>query len=325
MAELKDRLGRILNYVRISITDRCNFRCRYCMPEDGVSWVPHDEILSFEEITHLCDVLVEMGVKKIRFTGGEPLVRKGTADFLVSLRDEFEKLSIALTTNAFFLKKNALLLKRARLTSVNISLDTLNREKFKAVSRFDALDDVIDGIRFASNQNIAPLKINTVLIRGFNEDEIHALLAFSKEVNAQLRLIEFMPVGRDLWSDDSFVSATEILASLSCHGDWQKETRVNDETAGPAAHYTCEKTGDRIGIISAVSHHFCDSCNRLRISATGKVRNCLFSDKEKSLKEALVVNDKDKVREIILSSIEEKSRCWQEDKNESLRMSSIGG
>ena len=325
MAKLKDRLGRILNYARISITDRCNFRCVYCMPEDGVNWVAHDEILSFEEIALLCGVLVEMGVKKIRFTGGEPLVRKGAVDFLTSLREKIPTLSIALTTNAFFLKENAVQLKQVKLSSVNISLDTLDREKFRSISRIDALEGVIDGIRFASSINMAPLKINAVLIRGFNENEIEALLSFSKEVRAQLRLIEFMPVGRDLWSDDSFISAAEILQSLSYRGEWKRETQKDDETAGPAAYYVCETTGDKIGIISAVSDHFCDTCNRLRISATGKIRNCLFSDKEKSLKEALSSNNKDQVRDIILSSIKEKASCWQEDKNESLRMSSIGG
>ena len=206
MAVMTDDFGRDLNYVRISVTDRCNYRCKYCMPPEGVEYLEHSEIMRYEEISFLCSVFWELGVRKVRFTGGEPLVRKGLVSFLKELNREFPEMKTALTTNGSLLEEYAEGLAQANLHSLNISLDTLDPVKFAGVTRLGDLDRVISGIRAAVKAGLRNIKLNTVLIRGFNDGEIAALMNFAKRERVLLRLIEFMPLEDGVWNEESFIS-----------------------------------------------------------------------------------------------------------------------
>ena len=325
MDELKDTQGRRLNYVRISVTDRCNYRCTYCMPAEGIVWQDHAHIMSFEEILDLCRTLVSLNVRKIRFTGGEPLVRRGMVDFLLKVREQFPELKIALTTNASLLEEFSDKLKEVGLSALNISLDTLNPVKFKNITRTGDIEAVFRGIRAARNAGITGIKLNTVLIRGFNEEEIEGILQFAKKTEVLLRLIEFMPLGDDVWTSEKFISSSAILDMLSTFGRWDPDLSQATELDGPAAYYRNAETGLRIGIISAVSKHFCANCNRLRISASGKLRTCLFSGTEYPLLPYLRSGDLEQVRNRILQAVHEKPKCWQDIRDGSLQMSRIGG
>jgi len=321
---LIDSYGRNLNYVRISVTDRCNYRCKYCMPPEGVEFLEHSEIMRYEEIIFLCRVLWDLGVRKVRFTGGEPLVRKGLVSFLKDLNKEFPDMKTALTTNGSLLQQYAEQLAEVNLHSLNISLDTLDPVKFAEVTRLGDLNDVISGVRAAVKAGIRNIKLNTVLIRGFNDGEIGNLMAFSKEMGVMLRLIEFMPLEDDVWNEEAFISGEEILKMLP-EGDSWKAEKLDSVEAGPARYYRNEKTGDSIGIITAVSNHFCKYCNRLRISATGKLRTCLFTPDEIPMRQLILNSDSTGLKELILESIKNKPRCWNDVRDGHQNMSGIGG
>ncbi|MDO5116420.1 MAG: GTP 3',8-cyclase MoaA [Synergistaceae bacterium] len=325
MAELIDQYGRRLNYLRISVTDRCNFRCTYCMPAEGVPCLSHEEILRYEDIKFLCRVFTELGVVKFRFTGGEPLVRKGLVPFLKELREELPGIKIALTTNASLLGEYAGALAQAKIDSLNISLDTLDPEKFASVTRTGKIEAVLAGIRAAGKAGIKNIKLNTVLVRGFNDHEICELLKFARENGLLLRLIEFMPIEDGIWDKSAYISGEEILSMLPGGGKWEKTFTEHKDADGPAEYYRNEKSGDRIGIITAVSNHFCKNCNRLRISAEGSLRSCLFNPRETALKEIIRMRDPAALREAILRAVSEKPRCWNDVKTGSLHMSGIGG
>lgn len=324
MGRLIDKYGRHLNYVRISVTDRCNFRCKYCMPPEGVEFLEHSEIMRYEEISFLCRVFWELGVRKVRFTGGEPLVRKGLVSFLKELNNEFPDMKTALTTNGSLLGQYADELAEANLHSLNISLDTLDPTKFADVTRLGDIDNVIMGIRAAVRVGIKNIKLNTVLIRGFNDEEIGDLLVFAKKEKVLLRLIEFMPLEDDVWNEEAFISGEEILKKLPEGNSWKAEKPFSEE-AGPARYYRNEKTGDSIGIITAVSNHFCKYCNRLRVSATGKLRTCLFAPNETPMRPLILNSDSEGLKRLILKSIENKPKCWSDVRSGHQHMSGIGG
>ncbi len=324
MDRLIDDFGRDLNYVRISVTDRCNYRCKYCMPAEGVEFLEHNEIMRYEEISFLCRVLWELGVRKVRFTGGEPLVRRGLVSFLKDLNKEFPEMKTALTTNASLLGQYAEDLVQANLHSLNISLDTLDPVKFADVTRLGNIDDVISGIRAAVRVGVRNIKLNTVLIRGFNDGEIGNLMVFAKREKVLLRLIEFMPLEDDVWNEDAFISGEEILKMLPEGDSWIAEKPASAQ-AGPARYYRNEKTGDSIGIITAVSNHFCKYCNRLRVSATGKLRTCLFAPDEISMRPLILNSDSKGLKKLILESIKNKPRCWSDVRAGHQHMSGIGG
>lgn len=324
MAIMTDDFGRDLNYVRISVTDRCNYRCKYCMPQEGVEYLEHSEIMRYEEISFLCSVFWELGVRKVRFTGGEPLVRKGLVSFLKELNREFPEMKTALTTNGSLLGEYAEGLAQANLHSLNISLDTLDPVKFAGVTRLGDLDRVISGIRAAVKAGLRNIKLNTVLIRGFNDGEIGSLVNFAKRERVLLRLIEFMPLEDGVWNEESFISGEEILKMLP-EGDSWKAERPYSDLAGPAKYYRNEKTGDSIGIITAVSNHFCKYCNRLRVSATGKLRTCLFAPDETPMRSFLLSSDREGLKELILESIKNKPGCWNDVRTGHQHMSGIGG
>ncbi|WP_286952415.1 MULTISPECIES: GTP 3',8-cyclase MoaA [Aminobacterium] len=325
MELLKDSFGRILHYIRISVTDRCNFRCQYCMPREGIKWIDHSNILRYEDLLFLCNVLANMGAGKLRFTGGEPFVRKGFPLFLKKVREEFPQAALSVTTNGSMLASVADDILSLKLESINISLDTLDPQKFKLITGTGNVQDVIRGIRSVAIHSDTIVKLNTVLINRFNEDEIGDLLLFAEREGVLLRLIEFMPLHGDVWNYNRFISADDILSSLPDANSWRDDTSESKDNAGPARYLVNTLTGQRLGVIAAVTHHFCDTCNRLRITATGQVLPCLFSQKGVNISNALRERDEEMVKKGIIEAIKMKPRRWLDMESGDEHMSRIGG
>ncbi len=284
---MQDRFQRQINYLRISLTDRCNLRCVYCMPPEGIQWLPHNEILTIEEILTVVKAGVEVGIRKIRLTGGEPLVRRGIVDLIKRLNDIPEIDDIALTTNGMLLGDVAGDLKTAGLRRVNVSLDTLKPTRFKRITRRGDLDVVMRSINTAFEYGLEPVKINTVAIRGFNDDELVDLAKLTLEKPLHVRFIELMPIGTsDDWSHIRFISSQEIRELISKSlGNLEDVKKVTG--SGPARYCRVPGAPGTVGFISAVSNHFCATCNRMRLTASGQLRPCLFSGREVDLKQML--------------------------------------
>lgn len=318
---MKDSFGREINYLRISVTDRCNLRCKYCMPEKGVSKFSHDDILTLEEIYEITKVFVELGINKIRFTGGEPLVRKGIVD-LISKVSKLEGVKdIAMTTNGLLLKKYAKDLKTAGLKRVNISLDTLVSEKYKEITRGGKLSDVLEGIEEAKRVGLGPIKINTVLIGGFNDDEIESLVRITEKEDIDLRFIELMPIGEaSRWAKENFVSNNLILDKAK---DLVSVPR--EDISSPAAYYKLPNGKGKVGIINPISCKFCENCNRVRLTSKGNLKLCLHSNMEIDIGTAL--RNKEDIKELIIKSIDKKeeSHHLEEGKYITRNMNQIGG
>mgnify|MGYP003925970623 CR=1 FL=1 len=282
---LKDASGRFINYLRISVTDRCNLRCIYCMPSQGVRFIEYKEILRYEEIIRIARVSASLGVKKIRLTGGEPLRRRDITFLIKGLSSINGIDELSLTTNGVLLKKYAFQLKEAGLTRVNISLDSLNPSRYREITRGGDIKVVLDGIREAERAGLEPVSINMVPVRGFNDDEIEAFALLTLEKPYRIRFIEFMPLGaRDFWSPERYVSRDEIRKRIESLGKLEP-AYIN--TGGPAKYWRLQDGKGFIGFISALSNHFCNECNRLRITSDGKIRPCLFSETEIDLKPVL--------------------------------------
>ena len=272
---MQDRLGREIDYMRISITDRCNLRCGYCMPECGVPSVPHDMILRFDEIVGLVKIFCSMGIKNVKITGGEPLVRKGAVGLIKDIKaiDGIEKVSM--TTNGILLSKNLKALAEAGIDSINISLDTLNRQKYLNITGFDGLNTVLKAIDECRAFPEIKVKINAVTMVDYNRDEICNLADFAAGVGATLRFIEMMPLGLGTGFDG--YSQDEIIAVLE--ESYGSAKTINDKAgSGPAKYYSFEDYKGRIGLISPMSHKFCGDCNRIRLTSEGLLRPCLGSD-----------------------------------------------
>jgi len=261
--KLQDKFSRIIDYMRISITDRCNLRCVYCMPGTGIMPIEHREILSYEEIVRVVKVAAALGVRKIRITGGEPLARKNVAYLIASLRNITGIEDMSLTTNGVLLEKYAKELADAGLNRVNISLDSLMPERYREMTRGGEIGRVMKGIEAAENAGLMPIKINMVPIRGFNEDEIEEFARLTLSTPYHVRFIEFMPIGaRELWSKEKYISTDEIRASVEKIGPLFP---VRLRRTGPARYFRFENASGVIGFISALTHHFCGDCNRLRM------------------------------------------------------------
>lgn len=295
------------------------------MPEEGLEFIPHERIISYEEIILLAEILKGLGVEKIRFTGGEPLVRRGFFRFLNDLKSAVPEIRTVLTTNGSLIADNFDQILASPISGVNVSLDSLKPDLFRFVTRKGSLDDVITGIKTLSRGTRIPIKINTVLMKGVNDDEIPALIAFAHENNAQLRLIEFMPLDDSVWRGDLFLPATEIFEKLPEPDRWERLDNSEDHSAGPAKYYQNTVTGQKLGIIEAVSHHFCDSCNRLRITATGILRPCLFSEDGIDLRPALLAGDREAVKALIIEGVLRKPESYKTIKVGKTRMSRVGG
>jgi cyclic pyranopterin phosphate synthase len=276
---LCDRHHRVISYLRISVTERCNFRCVYCMPAEGVTLSPRDHLLSFEEIARVARVGSTLGLSKIRLTGGEPTVRRDLPQLVALLRAIPGIREIAMTTNAVLLERLAQPLKDAGLNRVNISLDTLRRDRLQSISRRDYHDAVLRGIDAAIAAGLTPLKLNAVVMRGVNEDELCDLLEFAREKGAQMRFIEYMPMGaarRD--PRNTTVTAAEMRVLLAERFDLAREE--SGDAHDPARGWICRRSGARAGFITSMSEHFCDTCNRMRMTAEGGLRPCLHQDAE---------------------------------------------
>jgi cyclic pyranopterin phosphate synthase len=284
MEPLLDGHGRRIGDLRVSVTDRCNFRCQYCMPAEGLPWLERDDVLHFEEIERLVALLAAMGVTDVRLTGGEPLVRRDFPALVEMLAPLVEDLSI--TTNGYLLERDAEALVRAGATRFNVSIDSLQRDRFFEMTRRDALPRVLRGLEvLASFPEAHPIKVNAVAMRGFTEDEVLPFAHFAREHPYEVRFIEFMPLDADhAWTPDSVLSGEEIRAIIE--QQWALEP-VEREPHATARVYRFADGRGSIGFINPVSEPFCGDCNRIRLTADGRLRTCLFSLNETDLRTPL--------------------------------------
>ena len=303
MAQLIDSYNRHINYLRISVTDRCNLRCSYCMPKDGIALLSHEDILRYEEMIRIARVAVSKGVSKIRITGGEPLARKGIVAFMASLAHMQGVGDLSMTTNGVLLYDNALPLRRAGLKRLNISLDSLQHEKYKKITRGGDIKRVWAGLEKAREAGFAPIKINVVVVKGINDDEIMDFARLAVQRAVHVRFIEYMPIGRENgWQANRFISSAEIQQMVETLGPLIAVPSGNG--SGPAKMFTLPGAKGKLGFISSLSNHFCSNCNRLRLTPDGKLRTCLFSDKEIDLKTLLREGCTDAaLKEIITAAI----------------------
>lgn len=285
MNDLRDSFLRTIDYLRISITDRCNLRCLYCMPYEGLCPATHKDILSYEEITRIAAIAVRLGVRKIRLTGGEPLIRRNISYLIASIKNIKGIEDLSMTTNGIFLEKTARRIAEAGLDRVNVSLDSLKPERYREITRGGDLDSVMKGLKAAGQAGLRPIKINMVPIRGINDDEIATFARMTIDTEYQVRFIECMPSANlDFWSPDKYMTTAEINKILAPIGTLAP---VRIRRNGPSKYFRFKGAKGVVGFISALSHHFCNDCNRLRLTADGKLRPCLFSESEIDLRSAL--------------------------------------
>ena len=294
--KLVDTFGRKINYLRLSVTDRCNMRCRYCMPEDGVEKFSHQEILSYEELDRIARAAVALGIEKIRVTGGEPLVRKGIVPFLAGLSGIPGLRQLVVTSNGMMLEEMACELRGAGVQRLNISLDSLDPGRFGEITRTGDLKRVLAGIAAADRAGF-PVKINMVVMRGVNDDEIEAIASLAIDRPYTVRFIEYMPSSREDRWQSLVMPGAEILGRLSARFPLQPALRC--ELAGPAREYRIPGAVGTLGIITPVTGHFCGDCNRIRVTSTGGAKSCLFSDGELDLKPFLGEGDGDLLEEAL--------------------------
>ncbi|EGW37370.1 GTP 3',8-cyclase MoaA [Desulfosporosinus sp. OT] len=281
---MQDQFHRQIDYLRISVTDRCNLRCKYCMPADGVQWMSHESILSFEEILRLMRISTQLGFRRFRITGGEPLVRKGILNFLQEGAQLPGVEDLMLTTNGMLLPEMAAELKAVGVQRVNISLDTMNQEHFADITRGGDVSRVIQGVFRSLEVGLDPVKINVVVVRGFNSDELPSFLDLARQYPLHVRFIELMPIGISSEHRADFVPIKEMKELL---GIQEYVPKLAIRGGGPAEYFRPHGFKGSIGFISAMSRHFCDTCNRVRLTADGKLRPCLHSKHEVDLREAL--------------------------------------
>jgi len=323
-----DRYGREINYLRISVTDRCNLRCTYCMPAEGITLMDHGEILRYEEIIRLARLAHELGFTKFRLTGGEPLVRRGIPELVRELAGLGENVDLALTTNGVLLARYAEELKSAGLRRLNISLDTLKKERFQKIARFDLFDEVMLGIKRAVEIGFDPVKINVVVVRGMNDDEILDFVELTKHQPLWVRFIELMPFSKNNWRDEDFVSADEIIHHIETHYELVRTTK--SDASAPAIDYQVSGHEGHIGFIAPFSRKFCDLCNRLRLTADGNILPCLHSDIEIDVKTPMRAGASDAELKLILKQAtlakpKSHTLCSDSRKKAKRAMSKVGG
>ena len=334
---MKDSHGRVIDYLRISLTDRCNFRCIYCMPAEGVCPMGHDEILRIEEIEKIARVATRIGIRSVRLTGGEPLVRKGVVDLVAALSDMPGVENVSMTTNGVLLPEMADDLKAAGLSRVNISLDTLDPEQFTFITRVGRLESTLNGIDAALEAGFNPVKINAVTVRSLNQDYL-AFAKLSIDRPLHVRFIEYMPVGDSSGSDGSgwgkqdVVPSEELLQIINeravAEGLPELVSTSDDDKPlgwGPARYFQFPGAQGTVGFISPLSRHFCSQCNRLRLTADGKLRPCLFSDREIDVRAALRNGGEEAVHECFLEALNLKPDDHHDKVGTERNMSQIGG
>jgi cyclic pyranopterin phosphate synthase len=338
----KDTHGRRIDYLRISLTDRCNLRCLYCMPEEGVKWKPHDEVLTYEEIEHFTRIAAEEGISKVRLTGGEPLVRHGVPALVRKLLALPGLDSVALTTNGVLLPKYAEKLRDAGLSRVNISLDSLDPEVYTNITRGGDLSAALAGLEAGFEAGFDPIKLNVVVVRSLNQD----LLGFAKmtlDRPLHVRFIEYMPVGgaeegagchgeSGGWTREDTVPSDEVIARITAEGldagvgELLPVARTDAPGGwGPARYYRFAEALGTVGVISPLSHHFCGECNRLRLTADGLLRPCLFSDNELDARMVLREGTDEQIRQVIRQALHDKPEGHHDQVGTKRRMSQIGG
>jgi cyclic pyranopterin phosphate synthase len=286
MAPNLDQYNRSITYLRVSVTDRCNLRCTYCLPVKDLKLLDHANILSYEEILRVIEAAAEVGINKVRLTGGEPLIRRNLVHLLASVCRVSGLEDVSITTNGVLLKEKAKEIYDAGLRRINVSLDTLDRVKYAEITKRDYFDDVRGGLDEAQAVGFSPIKINVVAIRGLNDDEFLNFGKLSMQKPYHVRFIEYMPIGHDSqWDPHKYISSDEIKSKLESFAPLHKVPSTT--YGGPAERYRYESAKGEIGFISALSHYFCRSCNRLRLTADGKLRPCLFADDEVDIKTPL--------------------------------------
>ncbi|MCE7735103.1 MAG: GTP 3',8-cyclase MoaA [Candidatus Heimdallarchaeota archaeon] len=307
---LIDMYNRKIGSVRISITDRCNLRCQYCMPEDGIEWQKKDNILSFEEILFLIEIFYNEGIRSYRITGGEPTIREDHVKLIKMIKSKFKDIDLSMTTNGLKLKKYVAELKKAGLDRINVSLDTLDHIKFEVMTRRKNFQDVLDGIDEALKYDFMEIKINAVSLNQFNDDydSLKDFIDFSEDKGIEIRFIEFMPFTGMNWNNGEFVTSKNLIDTIG-----QKEKMIPLDTINPSQTsrtWSLRNGKAKIGFISSVSESFCHSCNRVRITADGDFRPCLHNSKEYPLRDLIRSNsDPDTILKVIKMGLQEK---WKE-------------
>ncbi|MFA9401095.1 MAG: GTP 3',8-cyclase MoaA [Acidobacteriota bacterium] len=326
---LRDGHGRRISDLRVSVTDRCNFRCQYCMPAEGLEWIDRKEILTFEEITRLVTIFAGMGIEDLRLTGGEPLVRRGFPDLVSMLAAVDGIRDLSLTTNGYLLERDAAALVSAGVQRVNVSIDSLQRDRFFQMTRRDALPRVLDGLEaLAAHPGIHPIKVNAVAVRDFTEEEVDRFCEFARSTDYQVRFIEFMPLDGDRrWVPESVLAGEELRRMVAAIHPIEEIPR---EPSATARVFRFTDGSGEIGFINPVSEPFCSDCNRIRLTAEGKLRTCLFSLNETDLRRPLRSGaDDHEIDEIIREAVwrkELKHRVNEPGFRQPPRtMSAIGG
>ena len=319
----KEQPRRVINYLRVSVTDLCNYRCTYCMPPEGVQQLPHSEILTFEEIRSVVSAAVPLGINRVRLTGGEPLVRRGTPDLVGMLTSLPGIEEVYLTTNGSLLEEFSPALRRNGLSRINVSLDSLKPDRYKEITRGGDLERVWRGIEAARSAGFEPIKLNVVVIKGVNDDEIEDFAAFTRENSIEVRFIEYMPFGpTEQLRNYECVTAAEMKKRIGALGKLQPLSRSNQ--SGPAERYRLEGARGVLGFIPAMSHSFCSTCNRIRLTADGRLLSCLFSGGSVEVKSLLRSNaPAAKISDAVRLAIESKPPVRSE-RSENF-MSKIGG
>ena len=304
-AKLIDQYDRHLNYLRVSITDRCNLQCMYCVPQELIERLSHEDILTYEEILRIVTVGIHLGITKVRVTGGEPLVRKGVYEFLTELTRIPGLSDVSLTTNGVFLKDNIEKIRSAGISRINISLDTLSREKYQKITGRDTFDRVWQGIEMAQSLGFDPIKLNIVALNGINDDELEEMARLSFHYPFHIRFIEYMPIGQSDMGNGPLLLVPEIKKRIRALGNLIPVR--NSKNDGPAKRYQFEGAEGEIGFIPALSQHFCDKCNRLRLTASGQLRPCLLSDHQEDVKGPLRSGCSDEqIAQIFLKAVHHK-------------------
>lgn len=333
---MKDGHGRVIDYLRISLTDRCNFRCIYCMPEKGVVQMAHEDILRIEEIERAVRVAAGIGIKSIRLTGGEPLVRKGVVDLVSAISNTPGIENVSMTTNGVLLPAMAHELKKAGLSRVNISLDTLDPDQFKMVTRTGKLEDTLAGIEAALDAGFDPVKINAVSVKSLDQDFL-GFARLSVDRPLHVRFIEYMPVGESSGVDGCGWGKADVIPSEELFGIINERAReqglpelvaAGDNRPlgwGPARYYAFPGAKGTVGFISPLSRHFCSECNRVRLTADGKIRPCLFSDVEYDIRTALRAGDDEAARAVFVKALGAKPDDHHDKVGTERNMSQIGG
>lgn len=330
---LVDKFGRVHDYLRISVTDRCNLRCVYCMPEEGMEFEPDERLLTFDEITEVVRVLASHGVRKLRLTGGEPLLRKNLEDLIARLAAIAGIEDIALTTNGVFFAPRAERFKAAGLTRINISLDSLRADRFSLITRGGDIRKVLQSLEAAYQVGLSPIKLNVVLMKGLNDDEIDDFLKLTFERDIQVRFIEYMPIGHDDqgWRS-KYVPLSTVHDRCAANG-WEVEASGDVYGNGPSQNYRIAGARGSFGLIHPVSDHFCETCNRLRLTADGNIKPCLYWSDEFNVRKA--IGDEKAMEQLFFKALDLKPESHEMAKalaNESQshiptvrRMSQIGG